>query len=177
MFQGNFQFFWEMNRMRENQNQVKKMLQMNMRLHYVNQTYFKYFQQISSEMSQFKEEVTNFTTSGSGLGSTVNIFSKFEEKNKNNFLTKNCSNNNCNTNSNCNSSSSENPSNSSQGIFQNSINNMSTINSLQSKLTENLNQSQNSFLSLKKKRFLKENSKCPHLDAKHYAKVKLLKIL
>jgi len=196
MFQGNFQLFCEMQRLQESQNQQNKVLLMNMRLNYINETYFKYFHVISSQIGQhleFKNDLfmpsLNSPSIPLAIHEKVNSSKSFSGNNhdlstsmpskldKNIFPVKNCCTNNCdsNTKSNCQSSISSER----EPAFNYSREKFNFLNQNEKvKKGEDFRNSENShsnrqksFLKLKKRRFIKENSNCPHAGAKHYAKV------
>ena len=126
----------EWNRMQRSEQQARRMLQMNMKLNIINQTYFKYFQQITQAMTGgAKEETTSFSTSGS----STNNLSKQEREGKDKI---------------------------NKEVSRQPV-------SIDSKTSEAFSAQQNSFINLKRKRFIKENTSCPHIGARHYAKVLL----
>jgi hypothetical protein len=126
----------EWNRMQRSQQQTRRMLQMNMKLNIINQTYFKYFQQITQAMTGgAKEEPTSFSTSGS----STNILSKQEKEGKDKIF---------------------------KEVSPQPVSNDSMT-------SEAFSAQQNSFLNFKRRRLIKENTSCPHVGARHYAKVLL----
>jgi len=208
MFQGNFQLFCEMQRLQESQNQQNKVLLMNMRLNYINETYFKYFHVISSQIGQhleFKNDLfmpslnspsiplaihERMNSSKSFSGNNHDLSTTMPSKlDKNIFPVKNCCTNNCdsNTKSNCQSSISserEPAFNYSREKFKFHNQNEKVKKREDFRNSEKFQNLQNShsnrqksFLKLKKRRFIKENSNCPHAGAKHYAKVNHINLM